>query len=290
MSRDGTTRLAALSATLPPPTVNPARSSLPVLLSIAHAGRDYPDWLLARSWAGREALQTLEDPLVDRLAWRAMARGVAAVVAHCPRAAIDCNRAEEDLDPAVIEGVDASSVGPRARAGLGLIPSRTPLHGALWRRPIGQDELGHRLDQAHRPFHSAIARELDVITLRYGGALLLDLHSMPSRGGRQAQVVIGDRHGTSAGGWVAAMAARLTRGLGFSVALNDPFAGGHTVTRHGRPADGVHALQIEVDRSTYCLRDGRTPGPGFERVATLFDMLALELGEAMRAETSAAAE
>jgi N-formylglutamate amidohydrolase len=50
------------------------------------------------------------------------------------------------------------------------------------------------------------------------------------------------------------------------------------VERHGRPQRRIHALQIEIDRSTYCQRDLRTPGAGFDRVAMLFETLASELG------------
>ena len=84
--------------------------------------------------------------------------------------------------------------------------------------------------------------------------------------------------------------ARIARERGFSVALNDPFAGGQIVARHGRPIESIHAIQVEVDRSTYCLADARTPGPGFERVATLFDALATELGERLAEQHAIAAE
>jgi N-formylglutamate amidohydrolase len=101
---------------------------------------------------------------------------------------------------------------------------------------------------------------------------------MPPRRRGLPQVVIGDRHGDSAEAWVAAEALAVARSMGFSVAHNAPFAGGHILARHGRPTDGVHAIQVEVDRSLYCRADGHTPGPGFERVAMLFDRLAVTLG------------
>ena len=86
------------------PIVHAPRSELPVLLSVPHSGRDYPAWLIAMAAGGRPALESLEDPLVDRLAWRALGRGLGAVIARAPRAAVDCNRAETELDPAVIDG------------------------------------------------------------------------------------------------------------------------------------------------------------------------------------------
>ena len=212
--------------------------------------------------SGRGALEMLEDPLVDRLAWRAIAAGIGAVIQPVPRAVIDCNRDEEEVDPAAIAGIGTAPVGPRARYGLGLVPSRTHRHGALWRRPIDRDELNRRVEQVHRPYHRALAEALEALRARHGEALLLDCHSMPSRRQAPAEIVIGDRHGTSAASWVSAEAVRLVRAAGFRAALNDPYAGGAIVARHGRPPDGVHALQLEIDRSLYLDRDGRTRGPG----------------------------
>src|SRR5262245_30737852 len=124
----------------PSPIIHPPRSSLPVLLSIPHSGRDYDACTLATAVGGRSGLDVLEDPLVDRLAWRAIASGIGAVIQPVPRAVIDCNRGEEELDPAAIAGIGLTAVGPRARHGLGLIPSRTYRHGSLWRRPIDRAE------------------------------------------------------------------------------------------------------------------------------------------------------
>jgi len=266
----------------PPPIVQPPRGTLPVLLSVPHSGRVYPDSVLANAAQGRRALETLEDPLVDRIVWRAIAAGCGAVVQAVPRAVIDCNRDEEEVDPAAIIGVSPAPVGPRARHGLGLIPSRTQRHGALWRRPIEKSELTRRLDEIHRPYHHALAEALDQLVTAHGEAVLIDCHSMPSRKGCQADIVIGDRHGTSAATWVSAEAARLIRMAGFKVALNDPYAGGAIVARHGWPPDGIHALQIEIDRATYLERDGRTAGPGFDRVASMIEALAVGLGAAMQ--------
>src|SRR6188508_2439089 len=101
----------------PCPIIHPSRGSLPVLLSVPHSGRDYDAALLANAAKGRASLEPLEDPLVDRLAWRAIAAGLGAIIQPVPRAVIDCNRDEEELDPAAIAGVGAEPVGSRARHG-----------------------------------------------------------------------------------------------------------------------------------------------------------------------------
>ena len=264
----------------PPPTLHPSRGTLPVLLSVPHAGRDYDAAILANAAQGQRSLETLEDPLVDRLCWRAIGAGFGAVIQNVPRAVIDCNRGEEEVDPAAIEGVAPAPVGPRARYGLGLIPSRTHRHGALWRRRIDRAELQRRINEVHRPYHELIETELEALASRFGEALLIDCHSMPSRAG-QAEMVIGDRKGASAASWLSAETARMGRTAGFRTALNDPYAGGAIVTRHGRPAAGIHAIQLEIDRATYLTRDARAPGVGFDRIAGFLEALATGLGEAI---------
>lgn len=264
----------------PSPTLHPSRGSLPVLLSVPHAGRDYDAAILANAAQGQRSLETLEDPLVDRLCWRAIGAGFGAIIQHVPRAVIDCNRGEEEVDPAAIEDISPAPVGPRARYGLGLIPSRTHRHGTLWRRRINRAELERRVDEVHRPYHQLLENELEALTRRFGEAILIDCHSMPTRAG-QAEMIIGDRHGTSAASWLSEEAARITRGAGFRTTLNDPYAGGAIVTRHGRPAAGVHAIQLEIDRATYLSRDGRTPGAGLDRIAAFLETLANGLGEAL---------
>ncbi|MEO7787255.1 MAG: N-formylglutamate amidohydrolase [Sphingomicrobium sp.] len=275
-----------MDASLTPPVLIPARNGLPVLLSIPHSGRDYPDWLLAEARHGRRGLMSLEDPLVDRLAWRAIAAGFGAVVALTPRGAIDCNRSSGELDPASIapdpaSGVGSAPEGPRARHGLGIIASRTQRHGQLWRRPLPRARFAERLATAYDPFHALIAAELARIAAEHGNALLLDLHSMPPRGPRTPQVVIGDRHATSADEWLAAHAVNIAEAAGFGAARNDPYAGGHIVERHGRPAQGIHALQIELDRSAYLAGDLMSAGAGFDRCSRLLAALASGLADAM---------
>lgn len=263
-------------ASLPSPIIHPQRGKLPVVLSVPHAGRDYPEWLLDLSAHGRESLAALEDPLVDRLAWRAIGKGAGAVIALAPRAAVDCNRAEDEIDPALIQGHRRTRPSPRARGGLGIIPSRTAAHGQLWRKAIGTQELQDRLDQAYLPFHQAIADQLSLLHARFGCALVLDCHSMPPSKGA-AQIVFGDRFGRSSAPWLMAEALTVATEAGFTAAANDPFAGGHVLDRHGSPQTGVHAIQVEVDRRCYLTAAGE-PGGRFDAIAALLESLASRLG------------
>jgi N-formylglutamate amidohydrolase len=263
---------------LSPPAIYPCSADVPVLLSVPHAGRDYPDWLIALSKGGAQALHALEDPLVDELVEGAINKGVGAVVAQTPRAAIDCNRAEDEIDPTVVRSGPIPSLSPRARGGLGIVPGRTAAHGSLWRQPIPRYELEERLTQAHRPYHRAISEHLDQLLDRFGCALLIDCHSMPAPDSGPS-VIIGDRYGQSARPWVTSEAVKIVTWMGFRAGVNQPFAGGHVVQRHGSPARGVHALQIEIDRRCYLQANSVRRSSGFPKVARLFDTLAMRLGQ-----------
>lgn len=262
-----------------PPLVHPSRAEVPVLLSVPHAGRDYPDWLLALSAGGLAALYPLEDPLVDELAGPAIRAGLGAVIARAPRAAIDCNRAEDEIDPTVVATGPPTRLTPRARGGLGIVPGRTASHGQLWRRPIRREQLEERLEQAYRPYHRAVSEELGRLVDRFGCALLLDCHSMPPLPEGSPAIVFGDRYGRTASPWVTAEAVEIAASAGYRAGVNEPFAGGHVIERHGAPGAAVHALQIEIDRRCYLLDGCPEPGPGFDLVAELIARLASRLGE-----------
>lgn len=263
---------------LSPPLISPSRGTLPVILSVPHSGRDYPDGLVALACGGRAALAMLEDPLVDRLAWRALGHGFGAVVARAPRAAIDCNRSADEVDPSVVTGASRERLSARTRGGLGLVPARTHRAGYLWRRTISRSELDRRIETAHRPYHIAITDLLAAARQDFGVALLLDCHSMPAPPAGVPPIVIGDAYGKSAARWLGTAALEVAARHGLGAQLNDPFAGGHIVERHGRPHAGVHALQLEIDRRLY-LDDGMTgPGPGFDAVARFVEDLAVSLG------------
>ena len=263
------------------PIIHPPRAELPVILSVPHSGRDYPDWLLAMASAGKASLAALEDPLVDRLVWRAVKRGCAAVIARTPRAAVDCNRAEDEVDPSVVDGARRGRVTARARGGLGIVPGRTQQHGYLWRRPISREQLGERIAQAHRPYHDAIEELAGSLRRRFGCVLLLDCHSMPPPPDGVPPVVFGDCRGRTADAWLSREAIAIANRRGFEAGLNDPFAGGHVIDRHAMPARGVHALQIELDRRAYLDPSLKAPGPGFDKAATLIEALAVGLGESL---------
>ena len=244
----------------------------PVVLSVPHAGRDYPQALRAALRVPPSALLPLEDRFVDRVASAARGQHV-MLVQTTPRAWIDLNRSEDERDPRVDEGAEPTArpiASAKLRSGLGLVPRRASGATDLWRRRFTDTEITLRIAEHHRPFHHALRQALAAARARFGVAVLLDVHSMPPLGGpRPARLVIGDRFGRSAAARFVSRAEAEAAGAGIVTALNSPYAGAHILDTHGRPAGGVHALQLEIDRSLYLGARLDQPGPGLAAAASL---------------------
>lgn len=275
-----------MAAALPAPPfirIGPDVPPSPIVFSVPHAGRAYSAELLAASRLPREKLEMLEDPWVDRLAEQAIACRMVAIVAQTPRAEIDLNRDVREIDPDSIAGrLPPGGIveSARTRGGLGLVPWRLTGSGQIWLRQLQVEELQQRVARNHKPFHAALAAELAAARARFGIAMLIDLHSMPPRpGGRCAQIVLGDRHGSSCDRGLVELVGAMARGAGYRTVRNDPYAGGHITARHGDPGKGIHALQIEIDRSLYLDADLRAPGEGFALIARMIGDIAESLSD-----------
>lgn len=275
----------------------PSRLRLPVLVAVPHAGRAYPPAVLGRMRDPVLAQLRLEDRHVDRLGVEiARQTGAGLLVAHAPRALLDLNRAENDIDWDMIEGgrpagVAANVAGQgsnaRARSGLGLVPRRLLGSGEIWRGRLDPDELTARIEGIHQAYHAALGAELARIRSEWGVALLVDLHSMPplrpADGEDQAPVIVlGDRFGASCHSVLIGHALTHLEGRGHHAAHNRPYSGGYVLDRHGAPQSGIHAIQVEVCRSTYLDRQMAEPGAGLPAMAATLTALVRELGaEAM---------
>jgi N-formylglutamate amidohydrolase len=233
----------------------------------------------------------LEDRYVDKLA-RAVAQetGAALLSAQAPRAMSDLNRAPEDIDWEMFGHAARPEHGSdhpsrRARTGLGLIPRRLPGIGELWRRRQDERDLAARIADIHEPYHAQLAAMLKALHERWGAALVVDLHSMPplvARGGQAAaEFVIGDRFGTTCHGSLVAAAFSQLAQAGRPAAHNRPYAGGYVLERHARPSAGIHAMQVEVDRSCYLDARMAEPGPGLDSVVAVLARMVRRLAAAV---------
>jgi N-formylglutamate amidohydrolase len=258
----------------------------PVLVSVPHAGRDYPEEIFAALRLPRASLVRLEDRYADLLARNIIAEASPAIVAHRARAWIDLNRDERDLDLEMVSGAVKANYptpGAKQRGGLGLIPRRLSGEGDLWKGRFPIAEIDRRIVNFHRPYHTQIGEILGRMRDRFGVAILLDLHSMPpilqTHPVPAPSFVIGDHFGKSAASRYSELLVGHIRRHGFAAALNHPYSGDHMLRRHGKPEDNIHALQIEVDRSLYLDSDLREPGAGVAMVSRLIGQLVAILAD-----------
>lgn len=257
------------------------------MVSVPHAGRIYPTEVLAAARVERSQLERLEDGWCDLIAAHAVETGATVVQALWARAVADLNRGEGQMAPGEVAmplRAQFSVPGRKERAGLGVIPTRLADCGPLWKRPIDGAALQWRLESFHRPYHAALAGELARARERFGHAILVDLHSMPpipaGQPGHGARIVVGDRFGGTADEWLVERAMASAGRSGEPVSRNQPYAGGHIIRTHGRPRDGVHAVQIEIDRGLYLTAD-RTPDRGsVAQLSHWFAELVADLGNA----------
>lgn len=252
----------------------------PVVISVPHAGRAYSAEHRALMRPPVEKIVALEDRHVDTLVQHLS--GVPVLVAQAPRAWIDLNRHEAEVDPGLVDGMIASRLmlTPKVRNGLGLIPRRLAGVGEIWRGRLRHGDVASRIAHVHRPYHHALKALLDRARTAHGVAILIDLHSMPplaERSGPAPRVVIGNRFGHTAGAWVTACATAACARFDLGWCENTPYPGGYIVERHGIPSLSVHALQIELDRSLYLDEAGEVAPEAIEPIRHFLSELVAEL-------------
>lgn len=256
----------------PPPFLRfgstPPASS--VVVSVPHAGRDYPAEMTALLSVPVPRLAMLEDRFVDAVAMGAV-QGETMLVAQRARGWIDLNRsATRDRDPQVDAGAPGIARSDKVRSGIGLVPRRAGGAENMWRRKLTDAEVAGRIARDHAPYHAALDAALQAARARFGIAILLDLHSMPPlAGAAPPRIVLGDRFGRSCAGRFTDTVADAVRTHGLPMAINHPYAGGHILNAHGHPRAGIHALQLEIDRRLYLDEALDRPGPGLAQVIAL---------------------
>lgn len=225
----------------------------PLVFASPHSGRTYSDSFLRETTLSLTRLRRSEDAYVDELFSAAPQYGAPLLHANFPRVYLDPNRAIDEIDPQLF--IDAprgdEDPSPRTRAGLGVVPRIGAEGEALYSRRLPLADALDRLERLYRPYHEALERELAAIAGQFGFAILIDAHSMPSRGNRHIDIVIGDRHGASASPSIVDQVEAAARKAGFRTARNVPYAGGHSTEFYGRPLLNRHAVQIEVNRALY---------------------------------------
>jgi len=242
--------------------LEPAEQTAACVFASPHSGAEYPDDFVAASRLPFVQLRRSEDAFVDEIFASAPSLGAPLLRALYPRAYVDPNREPYELDPEMFADTLPSWVNTRSvrvRGGLGTI-ARVVTDGAeIYRDRLSFAEVERRIAACYRPYHNALAGMIARTCQRFGSCLLIDCHSMPSVGGpmdrdsgrRRVDIVLGDRYGGACAPAIVERVEATLRDLGYRVERNLPYAGGYTTAHYGRPDQGIHALQIEINRRLY---------------------------------------
>ncbi|NIX77970.1 N-formylglutamate amidohydrolase [Microvirga terricola] len=260
----------------PPFTVSePPSQTIPFVFNVPHAGAVYPASFLAQSRLDSVALRRSEDAFVDELFACAVGLGAPLMAARFPRAYLDLNREPYELDSRMFDGrlpPFANTRSMRVAGGLGTIPRIVADGQEIYARRIPIEEALHRIEWLYKPYHRMLRQLIRRTAQTFGQAILIDCHSMPSSSvsredGAKADIVLGDRYGTSCSPFLIELVEAAMRGRGYTVVRNKPYAGGFITEHYGEPALGRHALQIEINRALYMEERNMDKKPAFAVLA-----------------------
>ena len=279
--------------------IEPPALTSPVVLSSPHSGRVYPERFLRSARLDAASLRRSEDAFVDDLFAPAVSLGAPLLRAHFPRAYLDLNREPYELDPRMFDGrlpayVNTRSV--RVAGGLGTIARVVGDSQEIYAKRLPVEEALRRIEDLHKPYHAVLQGLLHRALRRFGLAVLVDCHSMPSSSvigtadpatwrdeKTKADFVLGDRYGTSCARRFIDVAECTLRGFGYAVERNKPYAGGFITEHYGRPASGFHALQVEINRGLYMDEKAIARGPGFDPLSRHVHAVVAAVSEAAAA-------
>ena len=276
----------------------PARPTTSAVFSSPHSGSVYPADFLKASALDPLTLRSSEDAFVDDLFSAAPAFGAPLLSARVPRAWIDLNRAPDELDPALIEGVARAPHNPRISSGLGVVPRVVANGRAIYSGRITRAEAEARIARAWNPYHATLRRLIDDAHGRFGEAVVIDCHSMPHEaieaharpGQPRPEIVLGDRFGAAAGRDVIDRIEAAFLASGLRIARNAPFAGAYIAQAYGRPSRGHHVVQVEIDRALYMDEARVERRPDFAAFRALVTSVVAEITGHGRAAAPLAAE
>lgn len=235
------------------------KTGLPLVFDSPHSGTTYPaDFDYACDFA---LLEKAEDKYVDDLFSAAPDYGAALLCAHFPRSYIDVNRCAQDIDMDLLEDAWTDAINPttRSHAGIGLIRRLVRPGMPLYNRTLKASEIKHRIENYYIPYHDALERAIGDAHYNYGQVWHVNCHSMPTQEAQSFRAtplkatdfVLGDRDGTTCDLDFTHAVRDFLKGLGYRVAVNDPYKGVELVRRYSNPATGRHSIQIEVARGLY---------------------------------------
>ena len=214
----------------------------PIILGQPHGGTFVPDAIAVKLKENGLALADT-DWHITRL-YEGLCPDATVIKANFHRYVIDANR-----------GPDDASLYPGQNT-TGLVPITDFDGKAIWREEPDEAEIADRLATWHRPYHEALKDEILRVKSKHGFAILFDCHSIRSHipflfEGQLPDFNIGTNNGVTCDPAIEKSALETCAASPFSSVLNGRFKGGWTTRHYGKPANGLHAIQMEIAQCRY---------------------------------------
>lgn len=254
----------------------PETPEVPLLLDSPHSGHDFPPDM--RAAISEFDLRDGEDCFIDELYRPATERAVWLLAARFPRTYLDVNRHPADIDLELLDGghwpgevIDSG----KARLGKALVWRTVDDGRAIYDRKLSVAEVQSRIDHCHLPYHRALRERIEATHARFGASYHINCHSMNAVAGVQgeggagqarADVVLGDRDGTTCAPAFTGFVRQFLGDLGYDVKVNDPYKGVELVRAYSNPLERRHSLQLEINKRVYMDEATRQRHDGFERL------------------------
>ena len=256
----------------------PEASESPVLVEVPHAGLFVPPHFLTQITAPAHAIARDADLFVDELFHDAPLEGATLLASRVSRYVTDLNRSEADVDADSVQGA-----GREPRAARGIVWRISGEGAPVLAHPLTPAQLDERLAEVYRPYHAKLREVLERKHAKFGFAILLAAHSMPStspgeRDAGRADVVPGSRGRTSADARVIDAVDAHAKSASLSVRHDDPYRGGYSTLHYGRPSLGFHAVQVELARRLYMDEATLRKNGGFTNLRAWARTLVSKLG------------
>lgn len=265
-----------------------AQQAVPLVMDSPHSSSTFPQDFNA--CLPLDDLRDGEDVFIDALWSHAPQHGAHLLLAEFARTYIDPNRHVGDVDLSMIDGEWPHTYVPSGKANIGksLIWRTLDDGRPIYDRKLSIDEVHQRIQRYALPYQAQLQKLIDTHHQTFGVCYHINCHSMSAVSGKmgeggpgiaRADVVLGDRDGTTCNAEFTHLVKDFMQGCGYAVKINDPFKGVELVRAFSNPAQGKHSLQIELNKRLYTDATGRGKGANYDKLAQDLQQLTVVLAQ-----------
>lgn len=276
-------------------SLHTAQHAVPLVMDSPHSSPIFPSDF--KACLPLDDLRDGEDVFIDALWSHAPQHGAHLLLAEFARTYIDPNRHIGDVDLSMMDGEWPHTYVPSGKADIGksLIWRTLDDGRAIYDRKLSIDEVQQRIQRYALPYQAQLQKLIDDHHQAFGVCYHINCHSMNAVSGKmgeggagisRADVVLGDRDGTTCDAEFTHLVKDFMQGCGYGVKINDPFKGVELVRAFSNPAQGKHSLQVELNKRLYTDDTGRGKGQGYDKLAQDLQQLTAVLAKFAKSKTS----